>query len=86
MRSIAADGAIRQRIWREGLMRVWVDSGTMHSEGGKVRLAFRRMQEETLQRVYHYQGAYYAYDSRGDLVTQFMIKRSTASGATSRDK
>jgi hypothetical protein len=74
LRTIARDGSIRQRFWREGLMRVWADSGFMHAADGEVRLAFRQMREETLSRIYHYQGVYYAYGPEGDLVTLFTIK------------
>jgi hypothetical protein len=80
LRTIERDGTIRQRFWREGLMRVWADKGCIHGADGQVRLAFQRMKEETLWRVYHYRDVYYAYGPEGNLVTLFTIKGAAAAG------
>jgi hypothetical protein len=85
LRTIEADGTIRQRFWLEGLLRVWPDRGTMHIGQDSVRMTFARMQEEEFRYAYQYQGVYYAFDRDGQLITRFFIKGGAATGLVSTE-
>jgi len=80
LRAIAPDGAIRQRFWLEGLVRVWADRGAMHVGQHAVRMAFQRMEAEEFSYAYHYQGVYYAFGRDGKLITRFLIKEPASTG------
>ncbi|OAI42020.1 hypothetical protein AYO40_01970 [Planctomycetaceae bacterium SCGC AG-212-D15] len=72
-RAFGNDGRIMGRVWREGLLRAWSDTGVMAFEDRQLIMSLARFGDERLARIYHFAGWYFAFGPDGQLVTIFSL-------------
>jgi hypothetical protein len=74
-------GGVQQRYWRDGLVRVWADRGSVVDRPGETCLRFEKAGEECIARVYEQHGAMFGVSTVGKLVTVFRLSHRPPPGA-----
>jgi hypothetical protein len=64
-------GHAQQRYWRNGLIRVWADRGSVSEKHGEVCVNFEKTGEECIARVYELHGVMFAFSASGQFVSAF---------------
>lgn len=75
VRTIDKSGSIRERYWREGLLRVWADEGAAHLEDGSLAILFKVAGSERIARVYQREQVFHCYGADGRWVTSFVFEK-----------
>jgi hypothetical protein len=71
IRRISAQGKVRERVWRQGLMRLWSRRGTAEIAGNSLCLRFPSYPEQCISRVEQRGEVTYGFAEDGTLITAF---------------
>jgi hypothetical protein len=71
VRRFDSSGHVHQRYWRNGLIRVWADRGSVSEKHNEVCVSFEKAGEECIARVYEHHGVMFAFSASGQFVSAF---------------
>jgi hypothetical protein len=71
IRHFSRSGVVHERIWRQGLMRVWSRQGTAVELDGEFCVSIPSYPQQCVTRVYELDGVTYTFSKSGALVAAF---------------
>jgi hypothetical protein len=71
IRHFSLSGDVRERAWRQGLMRLWSRRGTAIASDDELCLDFPSYPRQCISRVYDFDGVTYAFSKNGTMVGAF---------------
>jgi hypothetical protein len=71
IRHFSRSGEVHERIWRQGLMRVWARKGTVAESDGELCVDFPSYPQQCIARVYEWGEGIYAFSKTGTPITAF---------------
>jgi len=71
IRHFGRSGNVHERVWRQGLMRLWSRRGTAFASDDELCMEFPPSARQCIARVYELDGVTYAFSEGGMLVAAF---------------